>query len=318
MMNLFVLRERIKRFYQKTSVYLNLLIKFAAALVVFTLMTRQLGYNAKLNSLFITLILSVICAVTPSQVFVLLAAAMMVGQVYAASKVAAVFIAVILIIIYCLFARFTPDFGYVVLAVPVLFFLKIPYCVPILLGMVSAPLSIVPLCCGVGIYYLIGVIKQIASVSSGTSIEDILTVFRVVMSTWFENRDMMFAMLIFSAVLLVTYLIRKQDFDYSFETAIVVGAAVNILGFLIGNIEFDIQVTLLPIFLGTLASALLAYLVWFFRLTLDHTAIEKVQFEDDDYYYYVKAVPKIKVTTPKKNIKKINEKRETVMEENER
>ena len=29
---------------------------------------------------------------------------------------------------------------------------------------------------------------------------------------------------------------------------------------------------------------------------MDYTRTEKVQFEDDDYYYYVKAVPKIKVT----------------------
>ena len=32
---------------------------------------------------------------------------------------------------------------------------------------------------------------------------------------------------------------------------------------------------------------------------------EKVQFEDDEYYYYVKAVPKVTVTRPEKQVKQI-------------
>ena len=34
--------------------------------------------------------------------------------------------------------------------------------------------------------------------------------------------------------------------------------------------------------------------------------MEYTQFEDDDYYYYVKAVPKIKIAAPKKDVKRIN------------
>ena len=48
----------------------------------------------------------------------------------------------------------------------------------------------------------------------------------------------------------------------------------------------------------------------FFRMVLDYTSVENVQFEDDDYYYYVKAVPKISVAAPDKKVKKINTKRE--------
>ena len=36
-----------------------------------------------------------------------------------------------------------------------------------------------------------------------------------------------------------------------------------------------------------------------------------MQFEDDEYYYYVKAVPKLMVTAPKKEIRTINEHKET-------
>ena len=36
-----------------------------------------------------------------------------------------------------------------------------------------------------------------------------------------------------------------------------------------------------------------------------------MQFEDDEYYYYVKAVPKISVAKPEKTVKRINGRRET-------
>ena len=58
--------------------------------------------------------------------------------------------------------------------------------------------------------------------------------------------------------------------------------------------------------MGSIASILIAYVVLFFKQALDYTGVEYVQFEDDDYMYYVKAVPKIVVTTPQKNIKRIN------------
>ena len=44
----------------------------------------------------------------------------------------------------------------------------------------------------------------------------------------------------------------------------------------------------------------------FFIFSVDYTRTEHVQFEDDDYIYYVKAVPKMSVTTQEINVKKIN------------
>ena len=44
-------------------------------------------------------------------------------------------------------------------------------------------------------------------------------------------------------------------------------------------------------------------------LAVDYSATEYTQFEDDDYYYYVKAIPKIKVTATDVKVKHINVKR---------
>ena len=40
---------------------------------------------------------------------------------------------------------------------------------------------------------------------------------------------------------------------------------------------------------------------------MDYSRTENVQFEDDEYYYYVKAVPKIGVAVPEKQVMHITE-----------
>ena len=46
-------------------------------------------------------------------------------------------------------------------------------------------------------------------------------------------------------------------------------------------------------------------IIEFLFFNLDYSRTERLQFEDDDYYYYVKAVPKVAVTAPEKNVKQI-------------
>lgn len=46
-----------------------------------------------------------------------------------------------------------------------------------------------------------------------------------------------------------------------------------------------------------------------FQFNLDYARTEKVQFEDDEYYYYVKAVPKMAVAVPEKRVKRITTQR---------
>ena len=57
---------------------------------------------------------------------------------------------------------------------------------------------------------------------------------------------------------------------------------------------------------GSLVSAVLAFILQLVVFSLDYTRTEYVQFEDDEYYYYVKAVPKISITVSEKKVKKIN------------
>ena len=57
--------------------------------------------------------------------------------------------------------------------------------------------------------------------------------------------------------------------------------------------------------LGMIISILLSLVVQFFAHNVDYSRTEYVQFEDEEYYYYVKAVPKNSVAKSKVTVKKI-------------
>jgi hypothetical protein len=69
----------------------------------------------------------------------------------------------------------------------------------------------------------------------------------------------------------------------------------------------DDEIELATILIGSLLSGVIAFVVQFFKGVLDYGRIEIVQFEDDDYYYYVKAIPKIYVAERDVNVQTITE-----------
>ena len=86
----------------------------------------------------------------------------------------------------------------------------------------------------------------------------------------------------------------------------VISAIVDILVLLIGDLLYNTNVSVVNAILGTIVAVIVAKVVEFFRFCVDYSRTEKVQFEDDEYYYYVKAVPKMTVAAPTKTVKKIN------------
>lgn len=305
MMPLLVFRERVKNFYQRYDAYITPVVKFFFAFISFIAINNEIGYDTRFKSMPIVLALSLLSAFTPSAVMVLLAALVASLHIFAVSPVISIIVVLLLMIIYFLFARFTPRLGYVVLAIPILYYFKMPYLIPILLGIISTPIAIIPTACGVVIYYMIQVIKSV-TMQTSTSIDEIFTVYIYIIDNLIANKQMIMSIVIFSLILMVVYYVRRMKFDYAFEISIAAGALTSVLGFLISDLILDKSDQIFAMILGTIASAAIVFAVNFFKLTLDYSGVEHVQFEDDVYYYYVKAVPKITVTTPQMKVKHIN------------
>ena len=101
------------------------------------------------------------------------------------------------------------------------------------------------------------------------------------------------------------YLIRRIKMQYASQIAILVGAILILSVLLVGNILLELDVNLLEVVISIVISVAIAYIVQFFHLTLDYQGTRKLQFEDDEYYYYVTAVPKFKVSVVDKTVTRI-------------
>ena len=207
---------------------------------------------------------------------------------------------------FLLYFRFSPKDTLVVVLLPMCFVLKIPYVIPLAMGLIGTPASVVSVGCGVVVSYLIGYVADSTTVLSGMEAEDITTRFRFVIDGLLDNKEMVLTIAAFAVTIIVVYMIRRLSIDYAWTIAMIAGAIVNVMILLVGDLMFDTNVSIAGIFVGTIFSVLIVKVLEFFVFHLNYSRVEKVQFEDDEYYYYVKAVPKITVAAPAKTVKRIN------------
>ena len=297
-----LLKEHIKNIYQKYSRLFHLILRFVMSYLTFLSINRVVGYQPALDHSYVEVLLGLISMIMPVQILVFLAAVFVVVHIFYVSRILALSIAVIFLILYLLYVQFVPEHGYIILAVPIAFALGVPYGVPVLLGLLFSTVSIIPMSIGIGIYYLLCALTSV--VASAT--DDTINLLQVLMNQMLENQEMYATFGIFAVVLIVVYAIRNLRQDYSFEMAVFVGIILNTILLLIKNYLLAININILYFILGTLLSGIIVWLVQLFRITLNYASVENLQFEDEEYYYYVRAVPKMSVSTRKKRVKRFN------------
>ena len=121
--------------------------------------------------------------------------------------------------------------------------------------------------------------------------------------------EMIFTIVVFMMVLVIVYCIKRMSINNSWTTAIVVGGGVELVLFIAGGLIIKTSQSMTEIVIGCIVSILLSFVLQFFVFSVDYSRTEHTQFEDDEYYYYVKAVPKLNVTAPEMNVKRINAQR---------
>ena len=110
----------------------------------------------------------------------------------------------------------------------------------------------------------------------------------------------------FAAAVIVVFFIRRLETAHSWTIAIILGTVVELFVLLFGDMQYDTNIDLQKVFISVFLSLIIEFLVEFFCFMVDYTRIENVQFEDDDYYYYVKAVPKVTVSDSLRVVKTIS------------
>lgn len=309
MTSLLEIKQYLKIFYAKYDVYLIPAMKFLLAFLAFLFLNGQIGFMERIASPAVSLLLALLCSFLPVNLMAVFGGLLVCAHAYALSLETLAVAAGLLFIMYVVYFRVAPGHGYVLVLTPMAFFLKIPHVMPLVLGLIGGPVCAVPLACGTVLYYLMYYMKNNEKMLASSEAEKMSEKLLYLVENVVNNKNMLLTVLVFAVTLMIVYVIRKMSVDYSWYIAICVGAVSNVVLFLIGGLVMKASVSIGFVVLGTLVGALIALVVEFFVLSLDYTRTEYTQFEDDEYYYYVKAVPKMSIAVSDKKVKRINSRR---------
>lgn len=308
MTTLLEIKERIRGFCSKYEVYLIPVIKSILAFITFFEIRARLGYMTRINSVTLLVVLALSCALLPVNAIVVIAALLVLLHLFSLSLAACAVSFLVLLVLFLLYFRFAPKKGYYAVLTPLAFIFQVPYVMPIAIGLLDDnPVSVLSMVCGGIMYYLLGGIAVNASAIAEMKEDDsIITKFAEVLNQFLGNREMIVMLAILVVTALIVWFIRRLAVDHAWTIAIATGCLLQFVLCLICDLQLKLPANMLYVFLGVLASAAVGLILQFFFFNLDYTRTERVQFEDDEYYYYVKAVPKLYVANTEKKVQKFS------------
>lgn len=303
------LRENLKKIYSRNEAFILPVIKFLLSFIVLSIINGKMGYMTKLDNMAIVLIVSLLCSFLPTGFMAFFAMMFAVLHMYALSIETAAVGLVVFLLLYLLFLRFTAKEALVVVLTPVLCMLKLPYVMPVAMGLIGTPASCVSVGCGVVVYYLLQTVITNAPTINSMGAEEATAKLRLLIDGMLGNKAMLVTIAAFAITVIVVYLIRRMSVDHSWTIAMVAGVMIEVMILLVGDLMYDTNLSIVSALLGAVVTLIACKIIEFFRFCLDYSRTEKVRFEDDEYYYYVKAVPKMTVAAPTNTVKKINTQR---------
>ena len=308
MTTLLEIKEQIRGFCSRYEIYLRPVVKSILALVTFLMIRSRLGYMTRINSMTLILVLALSCALLPVNMIVLFAAVLVLLHLYSLSLAACAVCFLVMLVMFLLYFRFLPKKAYYAVLMPLAFAFHIPYVLPVVLGLLNEnPVSILSMVCGGIIYYLLaGITANATGIAEMTENDSIITKFSDVLNQFVGNREMIAMLAILVLAALVVWFLRRLAVDHAWLIAISTGCLLQLVLSLICDLQLKLGTNMLSVILGVVLSALVGLVLQFFFFNLDYTRTERVQFEDDEYYYYVKAVPKIYVSGTDKKVQKFS------------
>ncbi|MBE5996490.1 MAG: hypothetical protein E7240_03925 [Lachnospiraceae bacterium] len=286
-------RERLQSFYGQFSGILNICGKFLLAVFVFLLINREIGYNPLFSNIFIILIMALIASIMSTKVMVFLTAVVIMGNAYSLGIEVLIFTALLMLLLLIMFVSFVPDDAIEAILMPISIAAGVPALVPIACGLRRNPGCIAALWPGIVIHYYIHVLGENAAALGAIEKTQYTDRLKIILDAMLNNREIVVSIFSAAAVVIIVYAIRKLQADYTYEIAVLAGGIMFVVMSLVSNSTLGLHMDLTRMIIGTLIALVFAYVFLFFIHHVDYAKTEHLTFEDDDYFYYVKAVPKV-------------------------
>lgn len=286
------LKEKLQILYGRYSSYIHPILKFFLAIFIFSSINRSLGYMEMINSIFILLIISLLCAILPLNAIVVFGGIMIIIHTFALGLEVGGITLILFMLMYLLYFRFTPKDALAVVMSPAAFSLGMPCFIPLGFGLLRGPGSAVSVCIGTITYYYLKMVKDVVEPLKAVEKQDIVGNIQALIGGVLDNKELFVLMIAGAAVVIIVYSIHKMSVDYAWYIAIAVGCLCYIIISAGGAILLQADISVPVILVGTIGSGLCALILEFFCFHVDYKRTEYLEYQDDTYVYYVKAVPK--------------------------
>ena len=160
MTKLLTIREQMRKIYGAYGTYIKPVLHFITMLTAMLIINANIGVMGLLKNPAVVVVVSLLGAFLSVKLMTLVLALVIVAHMSALSIEIGAMVFLVMLIMYLLFFRFTPRDGAVLILVPLLFFIKIPYVVPIAVGMICTPFSIISVSFGVIIFFLLNYVGK--------------------------------------------------------------------------------------------------------------------------------------------------------------
>jgi hypothetical protein len=151
---------------------------------------------------------------------------------------------------------------------------------------------IVPAITGTIVYQILYYIMNTEAVYAVEGVQEMVDTSILFVTNIIANREQWLIAFVLGVGVLVVYALRTRSFDHSWKAATAAGVVWLFAGFHLGSAFFGwegpIENLAANLIMATLVGVFLEFL--FFRV--DYSKTEYLQFSDNEYYYYVKAIPK--------------------------
>lgn len=305
MSTILVWREKVQKLYADYSLYITIVARLVLGGLVFGLINSRIGYMKSVSSIACTVGLTVVCAFLPVIVMVLAAMVLVLLHFFSMSMGVTLVSAVLFVLMYIFYLQFSTKQSWLILVTAVAFALKIPLVIPVAVGLLGGFFSLAPIVCGTIAYYVIHFVRVSSGTFKSEELSELLNAVTTAAKQLLGNKEMWLMVVVILGCTLLVYGIRTRSFNHAWKIASGVGAATGLVLGLVGNIVLSVDLSLVSLIVGTVLAIGFGLLAEILFLSVDYTRTEYVEFEDDEYHYYVKAVPKIGVAVPEKNVKHI-------------
>ncbi len=308
MIYLLVLKEKVKKLYNKYNMFVLPAVKFILALVSIILLNVNIGYMSQLKNPLVVVGVSLVCAFLPIGFMVVALSLFMLLHLFSISLEFAAIALCVVALMYLLYFRFAPKQGHILIITVMLCCIKVPFILPVAMGLVMGVTSVIPVAFGIVIYYIIETASAYEAAIANQTTLDSFKQISFIADAFLGNRAWIVLVIAFAVAITVVYFIKKLTVNNAWTYAIIAGTATQFILLIAGKIAFSAKIDLVLMVIGTLLGAVLGYVCQVVFFSLDYKRTEYVQYEDDEYYYYVKAVPKINIADVDLQVKQINRK----------